>query len=531
MAAPRAFDALIIGGGHNGLVCAFYLARAGLSVCVLERRAVVGGAAVTEAFATGFRNSTASYTVSLLSPQVIAEMGLAHHGLRLVLRPEANFLPDEEGQSLVAGSDTQGSIARLSPHDAARLPAYSAALDRMADVLRGLAGRIPPGGRRGLSDLAAAALAAREARGLDAEGRRLLWDFMTRPAAGILREWFDHPLVQALFAFDSIVGTWASPEMPGTGYVLLHHVFGEVNGRKGAWGHAIGGMGAITGAMAAAAVQAGVEIRLEAPVARVLVDGGRARGVRLESGEELHAPRIIANVGPKLLFTRLVAPEDQPPGLARRMAQFRTGSASFRMNLALSGLPRFTALPDPGAHLAAGIILAPSIAWMDRAYTDSRLHGWSRAPVLELLIPSLLDDSLAPRGAHVMSVFAQHFAPALPDGRPWEAVRDEAVATIIATIERFAPGFGKLILGQLALSPADLEARFGLVDGDIFHGQMGLDQLWAARPMPGAGDHRMPIPGLWLCGSGAHPGGGVTGLPGRNAARAILKARRHPFAA
>lgn len=531
MARAGHADALVIGAGHNGLVAAFFLARAGLSVTLLERRHVVGGAAVTEEFAPGFRNSTASYTVSLLAREVIAAMDLHRHGLKLVLRPEANFLPAEDGSHLLAGSDTQGQVARLSPADAARLPAYLAGLERAAEVMRRLARRIPPGGRSGWRDLADVALASRAARGLDAADRALLWDLLTRPAAGYLRQWFDHPLVQALFAFDSIVGTWASPEMPGTGYVLLHHVFGEVNGKKGAWGHAIGGMGAITTTMAAAVRAAGATIRLEAPVARVLVDGGRAVGVRLDSGEELHAPLILANVGPKLLFTRLVAAEDQPPGLARRMAQFRTGSASFRMNLALSGLPRFSALPEAGPHLASGIILAPSIDWMDRAYTDSRVSGWSRAPVLELLIPSLLDDSLAPAGAHVMSVFAQHFAPALPDGRPWADARAAAAQTILDTIERFAPGFGKLVVGQLALSPADLEERFGLVDGDIFHGQMGLDQLWAARPMPGAGDHRMPIAGLWLCGSGAHPGGGVSGLPGMNAARAILKARRRPFAA
>jgi phytoene dehydrogenase-like protein len=520
-------DALVIGAGHNGLVCAWALARAGLRVRVLERRHLVGGACVTEEFAPGFRNSTASYTVSLLAPEIIREMGLARHGLKLVLRPEANFLPCEDGRYLLAGSRTAAEVAKFSHQDAAALPRYTALLERIAAALRALSRRIPPPGEGSLADLPGLVMAAREIRALPPAERQALLRLLAGSAAEFLDGWFEAEPVKALFGFDSIVGTWASPMTPGTGYVLLHHVFGEVNGVKGAWGHALGGMGTITQAMRAACEAAGVAIETGTPVARVLVAGGRAQGVETADGRILLARTVAANVGPKLLFGHLVAPEHQPGMLRDGMRGFRTGSASFRMNLALSGLPRFSALPEPGPHLAAGILLCPSLAWMNRAFRDSVECGMARAPVVEMLIPSLLDPGLAPEGLHVASLFAQHVAPRLPGGRPWDdAARAEAAGRVLDVVERFAPGFRKLVIGPLALSPADLEERFGLVDGDIFHGAMRLDQLWAARPLLGMGSYRTPIAGLWLCGAGAHPGGGVSGLPGRNAARAILAARR-----
>ncbi|MFQ3595810.1 MAG: NAD(P)/FAD-dependent oxidoreductase [Sphingomonadaceae bacterium] len=519
-------DAVVIGAGHNGLVCAFHLARAGLRVQLLERRAVVGGAAVTEEFAPGFRNSTASYTVSLLSADVIRAMDLPRHGLRIVPRPEANFLPLEDGRYLLAGTATAAEFAKFSARDAQALPDYEAGLQRVADVVRTLAGRIPPSGRGGPADLLGLVEAAAAARGLSLADRRQMLTLFTGSAAEFLSHWFESEPVQALFGFDSIVGTWASPFHPGTAYVLLHHVLGEVHGVRGAWGHAIGGMGAITQAMQRACLDEGVAIATGAEVSRVLVVDGRARGVELADGRLLAARLVIANVGPKLLFGRLVPADALPPDFRAAIARFRTGSASFRMNVALSGLPRFAARPEPGPHLAAGILLAPSLAWMDRAFLQSRADGLARDPIVEMLIPSLLDPTLAPPGMHVASLFAQHFAPHLPDGRSWQDERDAAADAVLDVVERFAPGFRRLVIGQVALSPEDLEARFGLVDGDIFHGAMRLDQLWAARPVLGHGDYRTPIEGLWLCGAGAHPGGGVTGLPGRNAARAILKARR-----
>lgn len=512
------WDAIIIGGGHNGLVCAWYLARAGKRVLVLERRGIVGGAAVTEEFAPGFRNSTASYTVGLLDPAIIADMGLGAHGLRLVARPYANFLPTADGRYLLTGGgQTAAAIARFSAADAAALPDYERRLGAVAAILRLLADRAPPAAD--LGGLLRAADQGRRLLGLPAEAKRDAIDLFTRSAAEFLGGFFDSDPVQAVFGFDAIVGHYAAPSTPGSAYVLLHHVFGEVNGRAGEWGHAIGGMGAVTQAMARACEAAGVTLRTDAPVARVLASAGRAEGVELADGERIGARAVAANVHPRTLLLDMLDPALIDPALRARIGRHANGSGTFRMNVALSALPRFSALPDPGDHLKSGIILAPSLAYMESAFDDARAHGWSRRPIVEMLIPSLVDDSLAPPGAHVASLFAQHFDPALAD---WEGSRDAAANAVLDTVEAFAPGFRKLVVGQIALSPADLAERFGLVGGDIFHGRMSLDQLWAARPVYGLGSYRMPVKGLWLCGSGAHPGGGVSGRPGRNAARAML---------
>jgi len=519
---------VIIGGGHNGLVCGFYLARAGLKVRICEAHSEVGGAAVTEEFHPGYRNSVASYTVSLLQPRVIAEMGLAERGLRVVNRPVANFLPlsDKPGDYLVMGGGlarSQAEVAKFSRKDAETLPAYFAALDRVADVLRALALKIPPRteGVRGLID---AALQSRALKDLDMAGRREALALFTRSASEYLDGWFESEPVKAAFGFDAVVGNYASPEAPGSAYVLLHHVFGEANGVKGAWGHAIGGMGAITQAMASACRDAGVEIATSQPVAEVLVEKGAAIGVRLASGEVVRAKRVIANVGPALLYRKLIARRELPDDFARAIDLYATGSGSLRMNLALSGLPRFAALPEPGEHLSAGIIMAPSLAYMDRAYEDARRAGWSREPIVEMLIPSTVDESLVGTpGHHVASLFCQQFDPALEWTEPQEAQAAEAVLDVL---ERFAPGMRDLIVGRQVLSPKGLERRFGLVGGDIFHGRMSLDQLWAARPVLGHGSYRGPLKGLWMCGAGTHPGGGVTGAPGHNCAKAVLRNRR-----
>jgi len=349
----------------------------------------------------------------------------------------------------------------------------------------------------------------------------------TRSAREFLDGWFEDDRIKSAFAFDAVVGNYAGVSTPGSAYVLLHHVFGEVNGKPGAWGHAIGGMGAITQAMAAACVETGVEISLEAPVAKVLVDGGRAAGVRLDSGEEIAAPIVAANVGPALLYRRMIDASDLEPDFRRRIAGYKTGSGTFRMNVALSELPDFAVLPGrtQAEHHTAGIVIAPGLDYMDRAYDDARMFGWSRAPIVEMLIPSTLDDSLAPPGAHVASLFCQQFAPELPGGRSWDEAREEAADLVIDTVNAHAPNFRSSVIARQIHSPLDLERKFGLVGGDIFHGRMSLDQLWSARPVLGHGDYRGPIKGLYMCGSGTHPGGGVTGAPGHNAARAILADR------
>ena len=518
-------DILIIGAGHNGLVCAYYLAERGLKVTVLEARSVVGGAAVTEEFHPGFRNSTASYTVSLLNPKIIRDMRLYENGLEVVLRKIDNFLPTEGTDYLLAGRGglTKREIARHSPADAENYDAYSAALGAVVGVLRQWILRAPPNAGGGLSDLVALLKLGGGVGRLPVEDQRHLVDFFTKSAADILDRYFSHELVQALFGFDAVVGHYASPYTPGSAYVLLHHVFGEAAGVEGAWGHAIGGMGAITQAMARACREKGVEIVLDSPVEEIVVEGGKAAGA-VAGGRRYRSKAVAAGVNPKLLFGTLLPEGAVAAEISRRMAGWASESATFRMNVALSEVPRFTSLPEPGDHLTAGIILAPSLGYMDRAYLSARSDGYSKAPIVEMLIPSTLDDSLAPAGAHVASLFCQHFPYDVPGG--WDSRRDEAADHIIAHVDRFAPGFAESVVGRVALSPLDLERRFGLVGGDIFHGKMGLDQLFSARPMLGHADYRMPLPGLYLCGSGAHPGGGVTGAPGHNAARAILADRR-----
>jgi len=524
-------DILIVGGGHNGLVCAFYLARAGLKVTVLERRGVVGGAAVTEEFFPGFRNSVASYTVSLLNPKVIRDLELARHGLRVVNRQMSNFLPVND-RDYLAGTDGD-EIAKFSAKDADVFGAYSARLDVIADVLRELVLMTPPnltsdGWTAALPELLKSASLGRRLTRLDLTARRDLLSLFTQSAGDWLDGWFESDPIKAVLGFDSVVGNYASPYTPGSAYVLLHHVFGEANGVKGAWGHAIGGMGAITQAMAAACREKGVDIRTDCAVKEIVIANGRATGVVMENGETLRAPRIVSNLNPKLLFGKMVDAAVLPADFRERIARYRNGSGTFRMNVALSELPRFTCLPEPGPHLTAGIIMAPSLAYMDQAYRDARGFGWSKAPIVEMLIPSTLDDTLAPAGRHVASLFCQHVSPTLPDG--WDAHRDEVARLMIDTVDGFAPGFRNSVLGTQALSPLDLERIFGLSGGDIMHGRLELDQMFSARPVLGHGNYRSPVEGLYMCGSGTHPGGGVTGAPGHNAAREILKdLRRRPM--
>jgi phytoene dehydrogenase-like protein len=523
-------DALIIGGGHNGLVCAAYLAAAGLKVTVLERRAVVGGAAVTEEFYPGFRNSVAAYTVSLLNPKVIRDLDLAGRGLRVVERRCANFLPTADGRYLLTGEGrTQSEVARFSARDAARLPEYGERLEAIADVLRDLALTTPPNALEGswrtaLPELVRAARVGGRLRRLDMSSRRELLALFAMPAGDYLDNWFESDPIKAVYGFDGIVGNYASPYTAGSAYVLLHHVFGEVNGKRGVWGHAIGGMGAITQAMAQAATARGALIRVATPVREVLVEGDRAVGVLTESGESLRAAAVISNLNPKLLYLDMFAPQALPPEFREHISHWRCGSGTFRMNVALSELPDFSCLPGrtPADHHTAGIILAPTLAYMERAYFDARTHGWSRAPIIELVIPSTLDDTLAPPGRHVASLFCQHVAPQLPDGQSWDAHREAVADLMIDTVNAYAPNFKASVLGRQIMSPLDLERTFGLIGGDISHGTLSLDQLFCARPMLGYGNYRGPLQGLYMCGAGTHPGGGVTGAPGHNAAREIL---------
>ena len=522
-------DAVVIGAGHNGLTCAFYLAKKGLKVAVLEAAGTVGGAAVTDEFLPGCRNSAASYTVSLLQPKIIRDLELERHGLKVVLRKMDNFLPGH-GQYLLAGRGglTRKEIVRHAKADGDAYDRYMAELAAVVPLIRKWLLRSPPNVGAGARGLPSVLQLGRDLAGLKPEEVRVVHDYATRSASEILERHFTGDLAKALFAFDGVVGNFASPESPGTAYVLLHHLFGEAAGVPGAWGHAVGGMGAITQAMARACHEEGVDILLNTPVEEVIVDKGRACGV-VAGGKAWRASQVIAGVNPRLLFQRLLPRGAVSAEVDQRMGAWKCESATFRMNVALSELPRFSVLPKRGNHLTAGIIIAPSIDYMHRAYLDASVNGWAREPIIEMLIPSTLDTSLAPKGKHVASLFCQHFRYDLGPGRSWDDEREQAADAIIATVDKHAPGFAASVLGRQIHSPLDLERRFGLVGGDIFHGKMGLDQLFSARPMIGAADYRMPLAGLYLCGSGAHPGGGVTGAPGHNAARAVL-ADRKPWA-
>ncbi|MBL0140727.1 MAG: NAD(P)/FAD-dependent oxidoreductase [Betaproteobacteria bacterium] len=519
----RDFDAVIVGAGHNGLVCACYLAKAGLKVGVFERREVVGGAAVTEAFHPGFRNSAASYTVSLLNPKVIRDLRLAEHGLRIVERPYSNFLPTQDGRYLKAGGGiaaSQEEIAKFSARDAQRLPGYYDRLESVADVLRDMLLETPPNVGGGLAEIFGAWRTARRLNRLPLAAKRDVLDLFTMSAGDWLDRWFESDPIKACFGFDSVVGNFASPWSPGTAYVLLHHVFGEVNGKKGIWGHAIGGMGAITQALAGEAAARGVSVRTGMAVERILDAGGRACGIALADGSEVTARCVVANAHPTTV-AKLAGGTAWPEAFGH----YQSESATFRMNVALSELPDFSCLPGTAAapHHSSGIVLAPSLAYMDRAHATAREEGWSREPIVEILIPSTVDETLAPRGAHVASLFCQHFRYALPAGRRWDDEREKAADAVIDLVSRHAPNFRRSVIARRILSPLDLEREFGLVGGDIFHGKLTLNQLFSARPVLGHGNYRMPLAGLYLCGAGAHPGGGVTGVPGHNAAREVVR--------
>jgi phytoene dehydrogenase-like protein len=522
------FDAIVVGGGHNGLVCAAYLADAGLAVLVLERSTRLGGAAVTEEFHPGFRNSAASYTVSLLQRRVIEQLELARHGLRIVPRPIANFVPSQTGSGLMLHGDparTREAIAGHDVSDAARYPDFVdelAAITRLVSSLMLEAPVDPAGGWR--ERLRLVVRAGRVAR-LGPKRLPALWSLLTGSAGDWLDRWFCNDLLKGALGFDAIVGQLASPYDAGCGYLLLHHALGEVDGRAGAWGHAIGGMGAISDAIAAAARQRGVTLLTDAEVERIVP--GR-EGFELHSGGQVFSAATVAGaIHPQLLFLRLLEPGHLPSDFVERIRTWRSESATFRANVALSELPQFRCAPGAGTapHHGSGILITPSLAYLDAACVDARAQGYSRNPVIEMLIPSTIDDTLAPHGAHVASLFCQHFRRVLPEGRRWADTKDAALDLIIDTVDDYAPNFRRAVIGVQSYDPEALEQRFALVGGDIFHGRMTLDQLYWARPAFGHAQYRTPVPGLYLCASGAHPGGGVSGAPGHNAARAILADR------
>jgi phytoene dehydrogenase-like protein len=479
----------------------------------------------------------ASYTVSLLHPQIIEDLNLHAHGLTILPRRINNFLPLPDGRSLLsypALNETQRSLAAFSKRDALQLGHYYQALDEVVPVVKEIMLLTPPNLIDiGFGDLFKLFSLSRAFGQLNDRQKRFLVKLFSVSAGELLDDLFESDAIKALLGFDDIVGHFASPYAPGSAYVLLHHVVGEVNGQTGVWGHAVGGMGAITQAMAKEALARGVEIRTNSAVARVDVEKGQARGVHLADGTHIAADLVVANVNPKLLFERLMDSTDVSADVLHHFEGYKCQSGTFRMNVALSELPRFTAQnisaessrapssEEIDACLEGGIIMAPSLDYMDQAFTDARRQGWSNDPIVEMLIPSIVDDSLAPPGQHVASLFCQHFDPAL--GGSWDEHREAAADRIIRTVEAYAPGFATSIIARQIHSPWDLEQKFGLIGGDIFHGRLSLDQLFSARPMLGMGQYQTEISNLYLCGAGTHPGGGVSGLPGHHAAREISR--------
>ena len=527
-AAAGSFDAIIVGGGHNGLATAAYLGKAGYRTLVLEARHIVGGAAVTEEFHPGFRNSVCSYVVGLLSPDVIRELGLVERGLTIVKRPCEGFYLHPDGSSIIYTHD-RDEVARqldaLCPGDAAGYQRLDDDLMEIVEPVRQLMNSTPPNLGGGLPDLLGLLRTGWGMRHLSARAQETLSRAMTMSVADFLAMYLKGELICGALGYLAAVGNMQSPHAPGSAYVLLHHSFGEANGKDGAWGHAIGGMGAISNAIAKAAQDHGATILTNAKVARIITRNGTATGVELEDGRKFHAPVIASNINPKLLYGKLLDPADVPEQVTRSINAFRCRSGTFRMNVALSELPDFTCRPGKQQQLHHGgsITIAPSIDYLEQAYDDAKGGGWARKPVVEMWISSTIDPTLAPEGKHVASLFCQHFAPELSGGRDWDDVREEVADLIIDTVTDYAPNFRKAVLGRQILSPKDLERIFGLVGGDIFHGCLHLDQIFSNRPVPGFADYRSPVRGLYLCGSGAHPGGGVTGIPGRNASREIIK--------
>jgi phytoene dehydrogenase-like protein len=521
-------DVLIIGAGHNGLTCAGYLAKAGLRVKVLEARSVVGGAAITEEFHPGFRNSVYSYSVSLLHPQVIRDLELEQHGLDIMERPAGTLSLLDNDHLLMTRDDDQAraEIARFSPRDAQRIEEFEAEISEVAMAVRALATQSPPNIGGGWRDALTLLKAGNLFRKLSARHQTVLVELMTKSLGDYLDMWFESEELKGVLGLEGVIGNFAEPYQAGTAYVLLHHAFGEVKGRAGAWGIARGGMGAISESMASFARSKGASIETDAPVAKIITEGGRATGVLTEDGREITARFVAANVHPQVLLKRLLGSEGLDDGEQRRIDSYRSHSATFRMNVALSELPQFTSMAGRGEdHFMGAIEVCPSLRYIENAYHDARQFGWARKPVISMQVPSTQDSSLAPPGGHVASLFCQHFQRHLPDGRSWDDVRDEAADVIIDTINDYAPNFKASVLGRQIKTPLDIERDLNMVGGDIFHGALHLDQFYSMRPIPGHAAYRMPVEGVYLCGSGAHPGGGVSGLPGHNAAREILRDR------
>jgi phytoene dehydrogenase-like protein len=523
------YDVIVIGGGHNGLVNAAYLARAGRKVLVLERRHLVGGAAVTEEIHPGFKYSVCSYVVSLLRPEIIRDLDLPRHGLE-ILPLDGTFTPMPNGDYLWRVNDhakTRREVARHSRLDAEAYDEYGKAMVEMGRFVKPILGLTPPDPTsldpRGLMDLLSL---GRRFRALSPDDKYNQVQLMTMSAVDFLDQWFETDVLKATMSASGIIGTFLGVRSPGTAYVLLHHYMGEIDGAFRSWGLSRGGTGAISNAIAGAAREAGVEIRTEAPVAHIIVKDGAASGVALANGDYFTAGVIASSLDPRQTFSKLVGEDHLPPEFAADVRRYKFRGSSGKVNLSLDGLPDFTCRRGAGPHLRGAVSISPSIDYMERAYDEAKYGRYSRRPYIDIVIPSLTDPSVAPPGKHVMSCFVQYAPYHLKEAGGWDAHREAFGDTVINTIAEYAPNLKDLILHRQVLTPLDIERDFGLSEGNIFQGELTLEQLFFLRPAPGWAQYKTPIANLYMCGSATHPGGGIMGAPGRNAALRILKETR-----
>jgi phytoene dehydrogenase-like protein len=527
--SERRYDAVIIGGGHNGLVSAAYLARAGLKTLVLERRPMLGGAAVTEEVFPGFRFSVASYVVSLLRPEIIRELDLPRHGFEL-LPLDGTFTP-VDGDYLWRTNDhgrTLRELRRWSALDAEAYQEYGQLMVDMARFIKPVLSLVPPDpGRIDVREWLPLLGLLQDFRALPQRHQGTFVQLMTMSAVDFLSQWFETDPLIATMSASGVIGTFQGIRSPGTAYVLLHHYMGEIDGAFRAWGIPRGGTGTVSEAIGSAARAFGAEIRCDAPVARILTRNGRATGVALDSGEVIAARAVLSSADAKVTFLDLLEPGTIDPGMEAAVRRYKFRGSSGKVNLALDGLPDFTALPGSGEHLRGAISISPSIDWMEQAYDDAKYGRFSRRPYIDVVIPTLVDPSMAPPGKHVMSCFVQYAPYHLEDGTTWDADGREAFGdAVVDTLAQFAPNLPGRILHRQVLTPLDIEERFGLTEGNIFQGELSLEQLFWARPVPGWSRYRTPVRNLWLCGSSVHPGGGIMGAPGRIAAQEVLRAMR-----
>jgi len=525
--AASKYDAIVIGGGHNGLVTACYLAKAKWKVLVLERRYIVGGACVSEEVWPGYKVSTAAYVNSLFRPEIVRDLNLRDYGFEPIERNPASFSPFLDGRYLFMGTGTSkdvDEIAKFSKRDAENYPKYEAMLERVASVVEPTLTQVPPNLiHPKLGQLLEMGKMGKAMQKLGpAMGEAI--EVLTGPARPILDRWFESEQLKATIATDAIIGAFMAPSMPGTAYVLFHHVMGETNGKRGVWSYMRGGMGGLTQSIAKAAVDLGVEIRLEAEVAKILTRNGAVTGVALSNGDEFYAKKVASGVDCHLTFQKFLDSAVLPPEFNDAIGRISYSSASCKINVALDRLPSFTALPghDPGPQHFGTVHLCPDQDFIERAYDDAKFGKMSQQPVVECTMPSSLDDTIAPPGKHFMSMFTQYAPYALADGEWTDAKRNEYADRCFDIVEQYAPGFKASVINRQILTPVDLENTFGLTGGSIFQGAMPLHQLFMFRPVPGYASYNTPIKGLFMCGAAAHPGGGVMGASGWNAARVML---------